>query len=91
MKCYDYKLNYGIVNLSGFSPRGYTIRMRSVKIDRAIYLVDDATKTYRYSRPNPFWKKLDLAENDRNKKSIHGYVRVFRNSETKRYFYKKGK
>jgi hypothetical protein len=56
-----------------------------MKIDRAIYLIDDEIKTYRYLRRNLEWRKLTSEENEANKRSIDGYTRVFRNGQTKTY------
>lgn len=39
-----------------------------MRIDRAVYLVDEPTKTYRYLRRNERWRELDSAENERNKR-----------------------
>lgn len=48
-----------------------------LKIDRAVYLVDEETKTYCYLRRNPQWKDLDPADNERNKRHLDGYTRIF--------------
>jgi hypothetical protein len=58
---------------------------RELKIDRAVYLVDDKTKTYRYLRRNPGWRSLSPEENEANKKAIDGYTRVLRGGLTKTY------
>lgn len=63
---------------------------RTVKIDRAFYEVDDETETYRYAGRNPDWKKLSHEENERNKKSIHGYTRILGNGRRKKFEYNKG-
>jgi hypothetical protein len=34
-----------------------------LKIDRALYEVDDETKTYKYYGRNPDWQKLSKTEN----------------------------
>lgn len=59
----------------------------TLKIDRALYEVDDDRKTYRYSGRNPDWQKLTLEENERNKKRINGYTRRFRDGTTKTFKY----
>jgi hypothetical protein len=51
--------------------------MAILKIDRALYKVDDATKTYHYYGRNPDWKNLSKEENTKNKKHIDGYARIF--------------
>ena len=56
---------------------------RKQSIDRAIYLVDDDTRTYTFLERNPDWIKLDPAENERNKESINGYTRIFRDGREK--------
>jgi len=38
-----------------------------LKIDRALYEVDDKTKTYRFLGRNLNWKNLSEDENERNK------------------------
>lgn len=62
---------------------------KELKIDRAIYLVDERAKTYRFLKRNPDWQKLNAEENEKNKKSISGYTRIFRNGDTKTFKYKK--
>ncbi len=56
---------------------------REMKIDRAIYLVNDETKRYCFLRRNPEWEKLAPDENDSNKRQIGGYARLFRDGRTK--------
>jgi hypothetical protein len=58
---------------------------REVNIDRAFYLVDDETRTYRFLRQNPDWKKCDPKANEANKQSIDGYIRIFRNGKMKKF------
>lgn len=58
---------------------------RNIKIDRAVYEVDDTTKTYRYLRQNPEWRNLMPAENEANKQSIDGYTRTMRDGRKKRF------
>jgi len=58
---------------------------RMLSIDRAIYLADDDTRTYTFLKRNSDWNKLDPVENERNKKSINGYTRIFRDGR-KRVF-----
>jgi len=59
-----------------------------LKIDRALYDVDDEKKTYRYLGRNPDWERLSKEENERNKRHIDGYKRVFRNGKTKIFKYR---
>jgi hypothetical protein len=51
---------------------------RELPVDRAIYLVDDSTKTYRFARRNPEWRSLPTKENERNKCQLDGYTRILR-------------
>ena len=60
-----------------------------LKIDRALYEVDDKTKTYRFLGRNLNWKNLSEDENERNKKHIDGYTRTFRDGTMKVFKYKK--
>jgi hypothetical protein len=58
---------------------------KQLKIDRAIYILDDRTRTYCFRKRNPEWKMLDPRENERNKTYLAGYKRIFRNGKTKIY------
>ena len=60
---------------------------RELRIDRAVYLVDDKKGTYRFLRRNPNWEKLDPAENEENKRQIDGYSRIFRDGRRKTFRY----
>ncbi len=64
---------------------------RMVKIDRAMYEVNDDTKVYRYCCRNPEWKRLGKQENERNKKSLDGYTRIFPGGKRKVYRYRQKK
>ncbi len=48
-------------------------------------MVDEEAKTYRFLKRNPKWKGLDPAENERNKRRIDGYTRIFRDGTTTTY------
>ena len=61
---------------------------RELKIDRAVYLVDNETGTYRFLGRNPDWQKIDPAENDENKRQIDGYTRIFRDGRKKTFRYR---
>lgn len=65
------------------APRG-----RELKIDRAVYVVDEETRTYRYLRRNPEWQDLDPRENERNKRHLDGYTRMFPDGRTKVFRYR---
>jgi hypothetical protein len=69
--------------VGGIQAKGKTLP-RELRIDRAIYLVDDEAKTYRYLR-NPEWVSLPPEENEANKRAIDGYRRIFRDGQTKTY------
>lgn len=62
---------------------------RRLRIDRAIYLADDDTKTYTFLEKNPDWMNLDSEENEENKKSIDGYIRIFRDGRKKVFRFRK--
>lgn len=57
-------------------------------VDRAIYLVDRATRTYRYARRNLDWAELDPAANERHKRSLVGYERIFPGGRRKTFAYR---
>jgi hypothetical protein len=61
--------------------------MKKIKIDRAVYLVDTKTRTYKYLSKNPNWKNLTKQENIRNKRSILGFTRILKNRRRKIYTY----
>ena len=61
--------------------------LKQLKIDRAVYLVDDKTKAYRFLKRNPEWKSLDPQENERNKRHIDGYTRIFKDGRRKTFRY----
>jgi hypothetical protein len=60
-----------------------------LKIDRALYEVDDKTRTYRYFGRNPHWENLSKEESRRNKKHVDGYTRIFPDGRKKVFRYKK--
>jgi hypothetical protein len=62
--------------------------LTELSVDRAVYLVDDATKTYRYLRRNPVWRNLDPDDNLRNKRRLAGYTRVFPDGRTAPFRYR---
>jgi hypothetical protein len=64
------------------------MRKKQIKVDIAIYLADDTGRTYRYMKSNPDWKKLSPAANERNRKSIEGYERIFRSGKRKIFIMK---
>ena len=64
---------------------------RQLKIDRAIYLVDDDAKTYRFLSRNPDWKNLSPRENERNNRHIDGYTRMFKDGRLKTFRYREAK
>jgi hypothetical protein len=62
-----------------------------LKIDRALYEVDDETKTYKYYGRNLEWQNLNPVENEKNKKSIDGYTRIFLDRKQKNFHYQVNK
>jgi hypothetical protein len=62
-------------------------RSMQLKVDRGIYLVNNATKTYRYLRPNPSWNHVHPRKNERNKRHLDGYTRIFPDGHTKVFVY----
>jgi len=62
---------------------------RELKIDRAVYLVDDEKRIYRFLRRNLSWEKLDPAENSKNKRQIDGYTRIFKDGQRKTFHFGK--
>ncbi len=61
---------------------------RKLRIDRAIYDVDDKSRTYRFFKGNDDWKRLDPEENERNKRTIDGYTRILADGTTKIFLYR---
>jgi len=59
-----------------------------LKIDRALYEVDDKAKIYRYYGRNPDWENLSKEENRKNKKRIDGYTRIFPDGRKKVFRYR---
>jgi hypothetical protein len=59
-----------------------------LKINRALYEVDDSTKTYHYFGRNKDWRALDPEESSMNKQHINGYTRIFSNGKQKVFVYK---
>jgi len=59
-----------------------------LKIGKALYIVDDETKTYMYLGRNPDWKEHSESEEERNKKHIDGYTRILRDGKTRLFRYK---
>jgi hypothetical protein len=62
-----------------------------LKIDRALYEVDDETKTYKYYGRNLEWQNLNPVKNEKNKKSIDGYTRIFPDGKQKIFHYQVNK
>ena len=56
--------------------------MRELAIDRAIYLVDEDTRTYRFVRRNP-GPLPDAETSNRHKRELLGYTRVMSDGTTK--------
>jgi hypothetical protein len=58
---------------------------KELEIDKAIYLVDDATRTYRLIERNVSRKTLRPEENEANEKRLNGYRKIFRDGRTTVY------
>jgi hypothetical protein len=58
-----------------------------LRIGKAFYKVDYRTKTYRYYGRNP--ERASIEEEDRNKRKIDGFVRIFRDKRTQKFRYTK--
>jgi hypothetical protein len=67
---------------------GRSFGARALRIDRAVYLLDEETKTYRYLRRNPDWESLDPRENERNKRHLNGSTRIFSDGRRKVFRYR---
>lgn len=61
--------------------------LRTLRINRSIYLMDDEEKSYRILRRNPYWRKLTARQNQLNKRQLVGYTRIFTNDKTRRINY----
>lgn len=64
-----------------------TEAFRELAVDRAIYAVDDAARTYWFARGNPVWRELSRQQSCRNQLQLEGYTRVFRRLEPKTFRY----
>lgn len=62
-----------------------------LKIDRALYEVDNNTKTYKYYGRNLKWQELNPSENEKNKKLINGFTRIFPGGKQKIFHYQENK
>lgn len=63
---------------------------RELKIDKAIYLIDDSTRTYIFLRRNPDWPNLTPKENEYNKRQIDGYSRIMKDGNRKVFKFQDG-
>jgi hypothetical protein len=59
-----------------------------LKLDRAVYLVDEITKTDQYLRCNPGWRHLDPEENERSERHLVGYMRILPDGRRKTFTYR---
>ena len=62
--------------------------LRLVKIGKAVYEADDDARTYKFFCRNRDWGLMTRAESEKNKKSLEGYARVFRNGKKQVFHYK---
>lgn len=72
----------------GMSGRRKAAEGKELKIDRAVYVVEDKGRTYRYLRRNHQWRDLAPAENERNKRHLDGYTQIFPDGRTKIFRYR---
>ena len=56
---------------------------RYLKIDRAIYWVDEDTRTYGFNKRNPDWIDVKPEESIFNLKQLDGYTRVYSKGRTR--------
>jgi hypothetical protein len=54
-----------------------------LKRGKALYEVSNETKTYRYYGRNP--ETAGKEEEDRNKRKIDGFIRIFRDQRTQKF------
>lgn len=59
-----------------------------LKIDRALYDVNDETRTYKYYGRNLDWRNLSKEENIENKKHLDSYIRLFSDGRKKTFRFK---
>lgn len=59
--------------------------VRELPVDRAIYRVDLRHRTYEYVGSNPRWRESSAEQNARNKRQLHGLVRVRRDGSRERF------
>jgi len=57
-----------------------------LRIGKALYEVDDRTKTYWFSGSNP--DKVSQEGEEQNKRKIDGFIRIFRDGRKKRFRFK---
>jgi hypothetical protein len=50
---------------------------RLLRIDKAVYEVNDDNRIFRFLRRNPHWRELSKEQSESNKKSLDGYTRKF--------------
>ncbi|MFH1211603.1 MAG: hypothetical protein V1659_01605, partial [Candidatus Woesearchaeota archaeon] len=56
-----------------------------VAIGRALYVVDDRNRNYKFYARNNDYRKLSREELEKNMKSVSGYTRIFRTGMAKRF------
>lgn len=63
--------------------------LKLLTISKSIYLVDDEDKSFRFFKRNRNRKGLSDEQNERNRASLDGYTRIFRNDTTKKFSYRR--
>jgi hypothetical protein len=65
---------------------------RLIKIDKAIFEVDDAKRIFKFISRNAQWRAVSKEESESNKKSLDGYIRKFsKTGKMKVFHYKEEK
>jgi hypothetical protein len=57
--------------------------LKTLKIGKSIYLMDNEDKSYRILRRNPDWKKVTFRQSEHDKKLLNGFTRIYTNDKTK--------
>jgi|WetSurMetagenome_2_1015567.scaffolds.fasta_scaffold330000_2 hypothetical protein len=61
---------------------------RLIRIDKAIFEVDDGKKIFKFISRNAQWRAVSKEESESNKKSLDGYTRKFsKTGKMKKFIY----
>jgi hypothetical protein len=62
---------------------------RLLKIDKAVFEVNDDNRIFHFISKNARWRELSKEESEANKKSLDGYTRKFsKTGKMKKFVYK---